>query len=182
MNYVKAILKYEGIIGAVVGSVSTLVATSLLQSMGRLYFYCENFDDHYFRNTVSGPPAIILSKNLTAEIVSFVSASFNVKFFNNSDIPKVLKSVHIEVVYSGKLVEQPLLCITKSEDLGYNSIEYDVVEFINIPSRKLISFNFQCRIDEVDDFKALIKNGKLFFVAVDHRGKRYKKLIHAYKN
>lgn len=172
MKIVDIIMKFQGIIGAVVGVVVTLVTTQLIKRIGKIYFDFYNWSfemGKWNRNT--GKYEIINEVNQAESGKCF----FEVNIYNGFDMPKALKNIKIRFdIGNDKYDYQLENCSTKKySESGYN---IDFLGILNLEPKKMIKLKLECNLKKEDLLN--IKNFKtVYFIAQNHKNKKIKKII-----
>lgn len=88
----KLLNEYDGIIGAILGAVATLITTDRLQHKGRLNIFIMNWTGKYETYYDVGCSA----KGKEDSDLYGYSNEFELEIYNSSSLPKIMRSVKIE--------------------------------------------------------------------------------------
>lgn len=143
-SHVFLILKeFEGLIGAILGSISTLMVTHWLKNSGKLIFDVKHYNKNFYVQDDYGQ--LIDAETLNED--GYAELSFEIDIYNTSESLKVLNNIHFEfiddnntVIHSGKLKD-----LDTRRLLG-GMQRYDELEFMNCNpkelSKKKLQINF----------------------------------------
>ncbi|EKQ56255.1 MULTISPECIES: hypothetical protein [unclassified Clostridium] len=170
-NLIAFISKFEGIIGALMGVVATLITTQLIKNLGKLYFYFYDYDIKYY-----GQNEYHIHSEMD-DLSKSNSCHYRVRMqlYNSSETIKVLKDMKIEFVLGEKsIINKPNNEENVVKRAGFN--DYKDFNFINIPPKELIEIKINGNIHDNN----MIKMGnikKIYFIAKNHKNRTIKKLI-----
>jgi hypothetical protein len=170
---IEIIKDFEGVIGAILGVIATMVVTYSLRKIGRTHI--DIYDDdirkyHYPDGTPKDVENIIDA--------SYVDISFDISLFNSSDEPKGYRDIKVAFYASKK----KFLFSIIPNDLGtqlrtaYGSTS-EKITIINLPSKTMVHFKLEAYVREERDLKELVNCSLIFIEAKDHKGKILKRLV-----
>lgn len=160
MSYIS---DFEGIIGAVLGVIVTLVTTHLLRFYGQVNIEINDVSVHYFKKDEYNE-----NIHCDEEEAEDIKIIFDVYFYNNSDVPKSLKCLSIQ------------FCNSKKEKL-YGTTLHDIksddeLEIMNFQPKILTSMKAKTTFPYGEEQN--YTNCKYIFICYkDHKGKDGKKLL-----
>ncbi|WP_252216107.1 hypothetical protein [Clostridium sp. VAP41] len=170
-NLITFISKFEGIIGAILGTVATLITTQLLKGLGKIKFYFYDFDIEYYGENEHGITAIIEDISKAEEC----NYKFRLQLYNSSEIIKVLKDFQIEFILENKSIfNKP----NNENEIIKHEIycKYKDFNAINIQPKQLIEINMSGGIKH-ENMIEFSKVKKVYFIAKNHKNRKIKKLI-----
>jgi hypothetical protein len=140
MNSIIGIIKeFDGILGAILGSVATLITTDILRKKGKLNIYVESADGNYEYNTNG---FISSERKENSDLYGYI---FNLKIqiYNKSDAPKIIRNIKLNIYNNDKLVY-----IKEIEDEAtrkyYQSISFaENATIYNIEPKKIYEYKYK---------------------------------------
>lgn len=101
-NILQVLKDYSGIIGAVLGSTSTLVITNIFKKIGKLKLYLMNFEGKYvyFDKSFGGAT---FEKTENSEI-DFYDLKFSIDIYNSSEAPKIMRDINLCIFEKKKML------------------------------------------------------------------------------
>ncbi|APQ73946.1 hypothetical protein RSJ22_12105 [Clostridium botulinum] len=172
MDYLITIIsKFEGILGAVLGSVATLIATNLIKSLGKIKFYFYDYEIKYYGENEIGEISIINDQS-KAEYCSY---KVRMQVYNSSEVVKPLKDFQIEFKSDDKAIYSKPKNNGETIDHGVY-YEYKDFNLINILPKHLTEINLTGMITK-QDMKYFSKVNEIYFIAKDYKNKKIKQLI-----
>ncbi|NRY59836.1 hypothetical protein [Clostridium beijerinckii] len=173
-NLIAFISKFEGIIGALMGVVATLITTQLIKSLGKIYFYFYDYNIRYYGEGELGEVCEIEDINRA----DYCTYRLRIQLYNSSEIIKVLNDIKIEFVLEDKSVfSKPNNEDNMIKHASYS--EYKDFNFINIPPKELIEINITGSIS-TENIVDISRVQKIHFIAKNHKNKTIKKLIKSF--
>jgi hypothetical protein len=170
---IKILSEFQGIIGATVGVIATLIVTSIIKKLGKTYIYFRDWEIKFYK--MDGAGGFISSEFEEAISCSY---SFEMEIFNSSELPKALRGIKVRFYNSDNnfLTESiPKDESTRKVSTGRSIIE--AIKIINLPPKQMIHFNVSGYIKK-EDLKNLNKWRKVYFESFDNRGRKIKRIIH----
>lgn len=141
MNILEILKEFEGIIGAILGSLFTFITTFALSRIGKLNIYLMSFEgDYWYYNSEFYGPSITKTKTSRLQCFKLVAV---IDFYNSSELPKIMRNIKL-VAYD----KNKLLCdinITDEKTRRMTSGHYvtaDDFNLCNINSRETYSLEF----------------------------------------
>lgn len=133
MKILEVIKDFEGIIGAVLGFVSTLIVTDILRKKGILKIYLMEYEGIYYTNDKGE----IRPMEDEKDIIMFFSLKYKIQVYNRSDTPKIMRNFKVTFVKDKKMVYS---LVPKNETTrvytSYSS-KVDEMEVSNIIPREI---------------------------------------------
>ncbi|WP_294376924.1 hypothetical protein [uncultured Clostridium sp.] len=173
MNYIISFISgFQGIIGAVFGTVATLITTELIKSLGRLKFYFNDISIEYSGENERGFTDIIVTDVTKADACGY---KFRVQIYNSSETIKILKDFKVEfVLESRSIYNKPN---NRDEYIQHDCfLEYKDFNLIHILPKNMIEINM-CGNIYNENMIEFSKLKKVYFIAQNHNNKTIKKLI-----
>lgn len=129
----QALNEFEGIIGTILGSVTTLIVTDILKKRGKLKNYLISYEDKFqtFRDVGCG------MKGKKDEDFYGYSVKYVIQVYNKSDTPKIMRDFKLIFL---KNMEEVYTIVPKDEETKrYSShITYiDEMEILNVEPKKI---------------------------------------------
>ncbi|AHF08574.1 hypothetical protein [Desulfitobacterium metallireducens] len=166
MGFGDFMIEYKAIFGTLLGTIVTLVTTHFLKSKGKLMFEPQNWSLRFYK-FVTG-----VEKEITSsEEASYALFNFELIIYNNSETPKSLKDIYLEI----KDEKTQLNLILKNSNTaryssGFRNI--DEVKILNIAPKTMFCIPLEGNLDE--NTTKQIRNGmKVIFHAKDYKNKTY---------
>lgn len=153
-NVIDILLKFDGLIGAVLGVIATLITTEMLKKTGKLYVYVheENFELYSGETDKFGGPLSVGE----FEKASYGLVRYKLQLYNGSDIPKSFRNIQLKFSLQQK---QPIYVVPKDEATRRTSgpITFtDELTVLNIPPKQFIEKDLKLKIgSEIKEFSAL---------------------------
>lgn len=179
MEYLIRILsEYDGIIGAVLGTVATLITTDWLQNKGKLNIFVLNWTAKYETYYDAGCSASGKKDN---DLYDYLN-KFELEIYNSSSLPKIMRSVKIEYYNNNKIKYVSNIDNEDTRRLIANCILHtDELEVINFMPKEVIKLKLSADIGEnkLDEIEGC---NKVLFSYIDEKNKKrsivlYKGLI-----
>lgn len=170
---IKILSEFQGIIGATVGVIATLIVTSVIKNLGKIYIYFRNWGIKFYK--MSGVGDHIISEIKEA---SYCSYSFEMEIMNSSELPKALRDIKVRFYNSdNKLLVESIPQDESTRKVSTGGSRIEPIKIINLPSKQMIYFNVSGYI-KTENIKNLNKWKKVYFEAFDNRGRKVKRIIH----
>lgn len=169
----KTLVEYQGIIGAVLGVIGTLITTHLLKKWGKIHIHSGNQVFKLYRMDEWGR-GNIETDSTKAE---YGIIEFDLWLFNSSEEPKGLRELNIRFYDKHRNL---LFSISPTDDatgrIAGGGYHRDKIVTINLPVKEMIYYkihaSFKGEAIRKSDHCAFI-----YFEGKDHRGKKVKSLI-----
>ena len=157
--------KFQGILGAAIGVIATLIATSLIKNLGRILIYFRGWKMNVSKRDGAGglEPATPLNAN-------YCDYSFEIELINTSETPRALREIKINFYDNRKLL---LETIPKDDSTKKTSISGTVsnpLKIINLPPKQMVYYKVSGYI-KTEDIKILKEYKKIYFEALNHKKK-----------
>lgn len=170
---IKILSEFQGIIGATVGVIATLIVTSIIKNLGKIYIYFRGWEIKYHK--MDGVGGFITSK---LEEASSCSYSFEMEIMNSSELPKTLRDIKVKFYDSdNKLLVESIPQDESTRKVSTGGSRIEPIKIINLPSKQMIYFNVSGYI-KTENIKNLNNWKKVYFEAFDNRGRKVKIMIH----
>jgi len=170
---IKILSEFQGIIGATVGVIATLIVTSIIKNLGKIYIYFHGWEIKFHK--MDGVGGSITSK---LEEASSCSYFFEMEIMNSSELPKSLRDIKVKFYNrENKLLVEFIPQDESTRKVSAGGSKIDPIKIINISSKQMIYFNVSGYI-KAENIKNLNKWKKVYFEAFDNRGRKVKRIIH----
>jgi hypothetical protein len=168
---VEMITKFQGILGAIIGVIATLIATNFLKNLGKTYFYFHGWNIEYIKYDKSGGRE---PSNLNE--AEYCNYFFEMEIINTSENLKALRDIKVKFYNSNKLLLETIPYDDSTKRVWTGGNTSDPLKIINLPAKLMVHYKVSGDIQE-EDLKKLKNYNKIYLEAFNHRGKRIKKLI-----
>lgn len=143
-NYLAILKEFDGILGAVVGSVATLITTQIIKSMGKLNLYLKKWDVENQRNDECG---CVTYERATSLDTKSLYITVILEIYNSCENPKIMRNIKFGF-YNGK--KEVFAVSPNDKENTIKSQHYSIpkeVTIINIEAKKCIVKEFNFEID-----------------------------------
>lgn len=158
-------MNLDGIIGTVIGSVSTLIVTHVLKNTGWLYFYFKDWRMLFLSASEFGD---IVEVPCVKE-ASTCEYSAVLQVYNSSEVARVLRDITIEFICKEGTFE----CVPHDSRTRGST---DPLTYINLPPKQLVEIQLQGVVDS-NRLPLLELLREVHFVALDHKGRKVRRRI-----
>lgn len=155
-NIVCIIKEFEGIIGAILGSVATLIATDFLKQKGKLKIYLMDFKGQYWYNSKEKHYGPTTSKKDGTTIDSF-RFEFIIDIYNSSELPKIMRDLKICIFQRKKLIKEIDVNDEDTRRTVSRCITVDKTTIFNFNGKE--SYNIKLSAEIPEDVAFMLKNG-----------------------
>ncbi|MBR0599023.1 hypothetical protein [Sinanaerobacter chloroacetimidivorans] len=131
LNYIQ---EFEGIIGAVLGSVSTLIVTDFLRHRGKLNVYIVNKEYNFDTYKSVGCYSNGSEDN---DLYGF-RLKYTLQVYNSFDVPQIMRNFQIRFYTNDKLIVQEIPRDETTKVYAAHSIHVNEVGVVNINSREAV--------------------------------------------
>jgi len=175
-SLILVIEKFEGIIGALLGVVVTMLMNEYLKSKGKIRFYFQDFKLKYLeKNSEGGYEECEKEKDYT-----LVRYNFKVQLYNSSENRKILRDIKI-VFVGNKGTIYNIVQNTDSRRVNFDRLISDDVNIINLNPKEIIEIGLEGQISKSSgDIKILRDIDKIYLIAKDSKDRSIKKIIKNY--
>lgn len=171
---IEIIKEFNGIIGAVVGSVTTLIVTKLLKSTGKIHLYLKDWD---VKNTIKNEFRERTYIKTTSLEVESLYIKFKMDIYNSSEIPKIMRNIKIGF-YDNKKELFSVILNDKDNEITREYFSFSQEStIINIEAKKCIVKEFNFNIDDKTIIDLLKNTNTIYFMYTNEKNKNKKVLI-----
>jgi hypothetical protein len=170
------IVKFLPVIGAILGSVATLITTYLLRNSGKMIVNVSSASVKLWGSDLMGGQ----EEKKTWSRVERVECEFEVDFYNSSDTPKSLRATYIGMFerdtkesYTSTIY---LPGISNSPTLTYDSLSPNEMHILNLPSKEMVHLKLKVYYVPVD-MKPLQGKVDFFFQGKYPNGRTFRKKL-----
>ncbi|MBU3175177.1 hypothetical protein KPL47_02205 [Clostridium estertheticum] len=175
VNITSIIKEFEGILGAILGSSTTLIITQLLKRMGKLNLFIKNWDVWTQQNDDFGGTSMIKATSCNE---AYYYITFNMEIYNGSDIPKIMRDVNIAFYKDKKELFKIVPCdIDNDKIIGGGFRDSQKVNVLNIEPKKCTTKDFGFSIDDINMLDSLKEVNNIYFIHTNESIKVKKLLI-----
>lgn len=178
MEYLFSNIKeFDGIIGALLGVITTMLMNEYLKSKGKIKYYFDNIDIRYMGTEESGFYQEF-GKEKDYEAIEY---TLNIQIYNTSESRKILRDIKIQLI-SGEFIEETIP-IDSSKTRSYaGGSTCGKIKIININPKEILEIKIDGYISNCDINVKNFKNiDKVYMLAKDSDDKIIKKLIKDYQ-
>lgn len=173
MDITQILIEYKSVSAAILGSVATLIVTSLIKNQGKIHFSIDNWKIIFYSQDEIG--AIVPIDNYKDAL--YCSFSFDLILYNNSEVPKSLKDVKIRFENQNSSIEI-ILSDSCNQKYSVSGIPlFNEIKVINVPPKQMYHIKSQGNLSESNFTKIKENTNNVFLLTTDYRNKIYKKLI-----
>ena len=168
---------YEGIIGAICGTVFTLFSQYILKNIGKIYFYINHYDIKEFEQNEYGETTY---KNVNSFDVKNLRIIIDLELYNSSEIPKTMKNILICIYDKQKSVFKITPYDNKNNDNKNITSNYTVskeVNVLNLEPKKCISKQFWFTVTDSNIIRTFKEFNKIYLTYNNEKNKHKKILI-----
>jgi len=170
---IKILSEFQGIIGATVGVIATLIVTSVIKNLGKIYIYFRDWGIEFYK--MGGAGDHIISEIKEACYCSF---SFEMEVMNSSELPKALRDIKVRFYnINNKLLAESIPQDESTRKVSMSGSRIEPIKIVNLPSKQMVYFDISGYI-KTENIKDLNKWKKVYFEAFDNRGRKVKRIIH----
>ncbi|WP_146874016.1 hypothetical protein [Bacillus paralicheniformis] len=167
------ISNFEGIIGALLGVIVTLILTHILKHFGGIKFFIVDFEINFRIDKNDGWDAKVNSSKDEATQVEIKS---QIEIYNGAEIPKILREVKFCFYKNTNLLVSVIPDDVATERFDRYSHYRDELFNINLPSKQITEINLIKNIKE-EETRLVKKCNRVYLETKDHNGKIYKALL-----
>lgn len=124
--------EFEGIMGTILGSVTTLIVTDLLRKIGKLKLYLIEWRGVYYSNSELGE--IVLAKD-DKNLYNF-GFSYILQVYNKSDTPKIMRNFKVKF-YKNKEVFSLIPYDDSTRSYQNHILHIENIEVINVKPKEI---------------------------------------------
>lgn len=163
-------IKFQGIIGTIFGVIATLIVTSTIKNLGKIYTYFHGWEIRFYNLDGVGN-----FKSTIFEEAHYCDYEFEIEILNSSELPKALRDIRVRFYdSSNKLLVESIPHNESTRKTNVGGSVSDPIKIINLPSKQMIYFKIKGFPKEI---KKLGNWKKAYFEAFDNRDKKIKRLI-----
>ncbi|MDQ0975891.1 hypothetical protein QFZ31_005769 [Neobacillus niacini] len=173
---IELIKDFEGIIGALLGVIVTLILTQMLKSVGKIKFYIKENEIDFINAEQNMIGEYIESKVEDRNEATNINLKHTIEIYNGSEIPKIIRDVKYSFYYGNNL----LLAIDPDDKSTERYTSYshyrDSFLNINLPPKQITNIEIiqNIKTEETE----IVKNcTKIYLEMNNHRGKKIKVLL-----
>ncbi|WP_277679991.1 hypothetical protein [Gracilibacillus dipsosauri] len=170
-------LEIQGILGAVLGAVATLITTQLIRYIGKIRFYIIQSDLKFlnvYRDSVGGfVDAPVNNKNEANQ----VKIDTSIELHNNTEVHKVLRNIRLIFYKSNKPLLEKRVWDKSTKRFEAHKTTYENLENLNISPKHIIKIEFKAILNEEEELKNASIADKVYLEMKDHKGRTVRKLL-----
>ena len=152
LNIIK---EFEGIIGAILGSIGTLIATDILKRKGKLNIYLMDFKgkywyrekDHYDLTTTKTKDNVLNSYKF----------EFIIDVYNSNELPKIMRDIKICIYKNKTLLNEVDVNDEETRRISCHCVMVDKTTVFNINGRQSYNIKLSAELPEEETHK--LKDG-----------------------
>ena len=166
-NIILIIKEFEGIVGAILGSITTLIVSDMLKRKGKLKTYLVEWKGKY---ETFGDVGCSLKGKESSDFYDY-NFSYTLQLYNKSDTPKIMRNFKIKF-YKGK--DEVFSYVPDNEDTRrYSSHAYwiDKMEVLNVNPKEIEVLKQSGHIN-YEELDSIEESSKVELTYYDERDKR----------
>lgn len=172
-NEIKEILtEFQGMIGAIVGSLSTLIVSKLLRNWGNINCHTFNFDVTYRRMEDRTGDIVSCEKRQAERAI----IKFDIDFFNEKETPTAIRKLKFGFQIKSESVTYFEIDDRETRRSSGHMINYDELPMVNLPPKKLIHKKARVFIGE-EEIENFLNCNSLFLCGTFPDGSEFKHRI-----
>ena len=177
---VELLIEFQGIVGAILGVVVTLITTDIIRRFGKIDIHMSKYKMEFLKRNSNE------YGNVKDEVVNnfgdvdLFNYSFELAIYNSSDINKSLFDVKIEFVDADNKVYAEIPYNQDKTQFTGHSWKHEEIDTIDLePKRlKLIRLNGWIHREKLVDLTTTTNISKVYFVARNQKNKQFKRKIY----
>lgn len=160
-RYYNFIKEFEGIIGAVLGAVATLIVTDILKRKGKLNLFLMSYkgEYYYFNEDGEGFNSITTKKG-TDGLLRYYKLKFVIDVYNSSELPKIMRNIKLKVFKGKDLIKELEIYDEDTKRMVVRCIHMDNANIFNINARE--SYNLNLCAELPKELAEKLKDGLIF--------------------
>lgn len=158
-------MEYEGIAGAVLGTVATLVTTHLLRYRGAAYAYATDWQLTLYDRSGGS----LNGTEYLTTYTKFGSVDVTIDLYNSAEVATGLRDIQLEIAVAGD--------VTKIKPRVKTEGDFRSLRVINLPSRIMQSIDLRIRIER-DTLEKLTERTEVYLSAKDYKDKPFRQRIY----
>lgn len=162
--------RFQGIIGALLGVITTFIMTQLIRKIGKTYFYFSEWKGNFYSTDNYGGYREVSDITKTDSYYY----KFKLQIYNNSEINKVFRDIKIVFHLQYNIVESIPNDVSKQSSSTGGTQKHEL-SFINVLPKQMLEFKVDSFIE--NNLLELGEIKEIYFVAKDYRNRKIKKLI-----
>ncbi len=170
-NIIDIIKEFDGILGAILGSVATLITTDIIRKKGKLNIYVESADGNYEYNT----NGFVSTERKKDSNLCYYIFNLKIEIYNKSDSPKIIRNIKLNIYNDDKLVYKKEIK-DEATRRHYQSISVvDDATIYNIEPKKIYEYEYKMilSIEELKKLKGDV-TFELIFINEKNKIQRFK--------
>jgi hypothetical protein len=168
LEYLKILKDYEGIIGTILGSLSTLIISDILKGKGRLKIYLNEWDEKFLNKKELG---ICTEDDKESAIIEQYKYNLSLHIYNSSESIKIMRKISVNFYCNNDLLLKSIP-YDPEKSIGNGRIERQLnhVEVINIKPKEVFELHL---FDYIDETKFIDNHNfnKIVFEYLDNKSK-----------
>lgn len=179
MKLLDFLTQFEGIIGALLGVIVTMLMGYLLKKMGKIRMSSSNHWLSVLESEEDGTHYYIIANEAKKKINEYSSGlyEFDLTVFNSSDEPKGLKDITICFVGPNKSnIVKKVPRDEATRRISAGAIRTDEVKILNLPVKEMINYHLLVYIER-EDLMHIHNCKEVILTATDHKDKKLKWIL-----
>lgn len=173
-DIVTIIINFEGIIGALLGVIVTLILTQILKNSGRMRFYPIECEVIYEKTSEDGWSDRVRVEN--KEDAEYVSVKLKIELFNGSEVPKILRDIRLCFYANKKILLSVVPEDQSTEQYMTHSYWRDKLLHINIMPKQITKIELVKYFNK-SETEVIRQSNRLELNMKNHRNRIYKMFI-----
>lgn len=172
MNTLEIIKEFNGIIGAVCGTISTLIVTQLLKKVGKLKIYPSNWNGAL---KTYGNVGCSMGGERDNDLYCYIF-SFELDLFNTSDSFKIMRNISICFNENKKEKMKVIPDDESTRRVSACRSIADAIKIVNIAPKQIINLNLSGYIQK-ENLEQIMNVDAVFLKFYNEKDKVIKKLV-----
>ena len=167
---VEMIMEFEGIIGAIIGSVVTLIITDILQNRGKIKHYLMNYEAKADTYEDVG----CLQSGKAGKDIYGYSIRYEFQIYNGYNFPKIMRKFSVEFYKDKSLVMSIIPSDESTRRFFSGASRVEIMQIANIQSHEIFSYKHSVYVGNWEgEFKKLNGINKIALVYYDEKEKKH---------
>ncbi len=173
---------YDGILGVILGTVVTLIVSNVIRNYGKIHFYVNEYDVYLSHEGINESGNRTIERVNSLEKANYFNYALEIEFYNNSEIPKILRNIRIiirrkvfnKVIFSKTINPNN---VKHKEKFFYTDIR-DGFKFINLEPKKIVNMRIEGKIGDKQIIENIFMGADIIMSALNQKNKSLTRLIY----
>lgn len=170
----QTIKDFEGIIGAILGVIFTLITTHLLKGIGTIKIYFKDYSIEKHEKDQMGYTRRVKTTSLDSEELIII---IELELYNSADVPKIMRNISMALYDKNKEIFKVIPYDDDKKIVRPQYTQSYEADIINLEVKKCILKKFWFRIDDVSIISNMKETNSIYIIYKDEKGKLKKVLV-----